>query len=168
MKTRKINAHRRTRQKETLPVSTDGLAYVSYKHSLYSTVLHDTAYTMKIIVYPDGRVRVQERVGHGKISDQRQYNAAPEAVAAFFAAAVDCINHKHPDDAVSIDDCTGKLTLYYKDRSVRVDRGAHDERNDVYLGDLAMQFFEENSIGWDISEEGWQIVSELIEQRSTD
>ena len=155
-------------QSKILPISTEGLKYIAYKHSMFSTELFDTAYTMKIAIHPDGRVRVQERVGHGKISDQRQYSAAPEAVAQLYAAVVDCVNNKHPYDIAITDDCEGKLTLFYPDRTIKVDRGTHDEINDIYLGNTVLQFFEENGIGWDISEEGWQAYREMVEKRRID
>ena len=164
-KTININS---TNQSRILPVSTEGLQYISYKHSLYSTELHHTAYTMKITVYPTGKVRVQERVGHGRISDQRQYEASPEAVARLFEDVVECINNKHPYDAMIEDDCSGKLTLYYPDKNIKVDRGAHDEINDVYLGNIVMRFFEENGIGWNISEEGRKQYLEMVEKRRRD
>jgi len=155
-------------QSRILPVSTEGLQYISYKHSLYSKELHDTACTMKIAIYPTGKVRIQERVGHGRISDQRQFEASPEAVARLFEDVVECINNKHPYDVLTPDDCEGKLTLYYEDRNIKVDRGARDAINDVRLSDIVLRFFEENGIGWNISEEGWQQYLEMVGKRRID
>ena len=155
-------------QSKILPISTEGLQYISYKHSVFSTELFDTAYTMKIAIYPTGKIRVQERVGHGKISDQRQYEAAPEAVARLFEDVVECINNKYPYEVLIPDDSAGKLTLYYPDRNIKVDRGARDAISNVHLGDIVLRFFEENGIGWNISEEGWQQYLEMVGKRRID
>jgi len=49
-----------------------------------------------------------------------------------------------------------------------VDRGARDAINDVRLSDIVLRFFEENGIGWNISEEGWQQYLEMVGKRRID
>ncbi len=155
-------------QSRYLPVSTEGLQHISYKYSYFSTEIFDTAYTMKIDIYPTGRVNVQERVSHGKISDQRRYEAAPEAVVRLFTDVMDCINNRYPYDMVADGDCGGKVTLYYPDRNIKVDRGTVNALSNVVLGDLVLRFCEENGVSWQISEEGWQAYRDMVEKRRID
>ena len=60
------------------------------------------------------------------------------------------------------------MKCYYPDRNIKVDRGAHDAISNVHLGDIVLRFFEENGIGWNISEEGWQRYLEMVGKRRID
>ena len=147
-----------------IPCSTDGLKYISYTFKLFSVELLDTAYTIKTAIYPDGKIVVTEKIGKGKISGRRLHYVEQGVVSELFNEITDCINNTEASIEIYADDCSGALTLYYKDKSIRVDRSVCDRRSERHIDLIVEDFFNKNSISAGISEEGRQKVIEMEQQ----